>query len=85
MTTTAYRTHRDYSDADLQRALVAAYKRMTATAEGSDDYFTASAIHSTLAGEATRRNGLACQHGWSGPWNSRPCGCGLRTHSVQGA
>jgi hypothetical protein len=24
-------------------------------------------------------DGTPCEHGWTGPWNSRPCGCGRPT------
>jgi hypothetical protein len=36
---------------------------------GDKQYDAASA---EFAGDGVER----CEHGWSGPWNSRPCGCG---------
>lgn len=32
----------------------------------------------TLPEQAMRR----CAHGWSGPWNGRPCGCGRPEHTL---
>lgn len=49
-------THRDYSDEELARALNIAARRRDAVRVGSDEYFTASAIYSTLLTEVFRRS-----------------------------